>query len=117
MYLIPLTNDPVQIQNFTHEDYNFTLTAYWNSVGGFWAIDLFDNRNQEYLTQYETLAVGAMTCEHLDMSFGFVMLDTANVGEPPTSIDDMGTRLNLYIIEKVDYYEAIRSVDTIDYWQ
>lgn len=115
MYLIPLTSDPLQTQNFTHEGYDLTLTTRWNSVVGFWNIDLFDNVNQEYLTKGEALTVGAATCAHLQLPFVIVMLDESGLGEGPISRDELGNRLNVYLVNKEEYNAAIRASDTVSY--
>ena len=115
MYQIPLTSDPLQTQNFTHEGYDLTLTTRWNSVVGFWNIDLFDNVNQIYLSRSEPLTVGAATCAHLQLPFVFVLIDDSGLGEGPIDIDELGDRINLYIVDKEDYHAAIRASDTINY--
>lgn len=115
MYLVPLTPDPLQIQNFTQDGFDLTLTTRWNSVVGFWNIDLFDNINQVYLTRGEPLAVGSPTGVHLQLPFVFVLLDDSNLGEGPIDISEMGSRLNVYIVNKDSYYAAIRQSNTINY--
>lgn len=112
-----MTSDPYQTQNFTHEGYDLTMVTRWNSVVGFWNIDLFDNINQVYLTRSEALTVGAATGIHLQLPFVFVLIDESNLGEQPISIEEMGVRLNVYIVSKEEYHAATRSSDTVNYWQ
>lgn len=115
MYLVPLTADPLQTQNFTQDGFDLTLTTRWNSVVGFWNIDLFDNASQTYLTRGEPLTVGSATGVHLQLPFVFVLLDEANIGEGPIDIDELGVRLNLYIVNKDSYYAAVRASNTVNY--
>lgn len=115
MYLVPLTADPLQIQNFTQDGFDLTLTTRWNSVVGFWNVDLFDNATQNYLTKGEPLTVGSPTGVHLQLPFVFVLIDESGIGEGPISIDEMGVRLNLYIVDKDSYNAAIRQSNTVNY--
>lgn len=115
MYLLPISTDPLQTQNFTHEGYDLTLTTRWNSVVGFWNIDLFDNTEQVYLTQAEPLTVGSAACIHLQLPFVFVMLDESNLGTGPIDIDEMGDRINVYLLDKEEYHAAIRASGSISY--
>lgn len=115
MYLIPLTADPLQTQNFTHDGYDLTLTTRWNSVVGFWNIDLFDNQAQTALTTGEPITVGSSSIAHLQLPFVFVLIDDSGLGEGPVGIEDMGERLNLYIVNKEDYHAAIRASNTVNY--
>lgn len=115
MFLIPLNSDPLQTQNFTHQGYDLTLTTRWNSVVGFWNIDLFDNINQIYLTQSEPLTVGSPTGVHLQLPFVFVLIDEFGIGEGPININELGERLNLYIVNKDTYNAAIRQSNTVNY--
>lgn len=117
MFLVPLDPYSLQSQNFTHLGYDLTLITRWNSAVGFWNMDLFDNINQNYLTRSEALTVGAATCSHLQLPFVFVLIDESNLGEPPISIDEMGDRLNVYIVNKEDYHAAIRASNTVNYRQ
>ena len=115
MFLVPLNSDPLQTQNFTHDGYDLTLTTRWNSVVQFWNIDLFDNINQVYLTQGEPITVGAATGAHLQLPFVFVLIDDGGIGEGPIDIEELGVRLNLYIVNKDTYSAAVRQNDTINY--
>lgn len=94
MYLIPHTTDPLQTQNFTHEGYDLTLTTRWNSIFGIWQFDLFDNEQQEWITQCETFAVGSPALMQSSLPFVFVMLSDI---------------LNVYIMDKDEYSAAIRA--------
>lgn len=115
MYLVPLTADPLQTQNFTHEGYDLTLTTRWNSVVGYWNIDLFDNVNQIFLSRGEPLAVGSATGIHLQLPFVLLLVDESGLGEGPIEREEMGVRLNLYLVDKEIYYGAIRQSRTINY--
>lgn len=117
MYLVPLTSEPLQAQNFTHMGYDLTLTTRWNSVVGYWNIDLFDNVNQVYLTRSEPMTVGSATGYHLQLPFVFVLIDESNLGEPPIDISEMGDRVNVYIVNKEAYHAAIRASNTVNYRQ
>lgn len=115
MYLVPLTSDPLQTQNFTHEGYDLTLTTRWNSVVGYWNIDLFDNVNQVFLTRSEPLTVGSATGVHLQLPFIFLLVDESGLGEAPIEIEELGVRINLYLVDKEEYYAAVRQSNTVNY--
>lgn len=115
MYLVPLTAIPLQTQNFTHDGHDLTLTTRWNSVSKFINIDLFDNVTQETLTLSEALTVGSATCAHLQLPFVFMLVDESGLGTAPIDLDDIGDRINLYIVNKEDYHAAIRASNTVNY--
>ena len=94
MYLIPHTTNPLQTQNFTYADYDLTLTTRFNSIWGIWQFDLFDNNEQEYITQNEAFAVGSPALMQSSLPFVFVMLNDI---------------LNVYILDKEEYRAAIRA--------
>lgn len=108
MFLIPLTNEPLQQQNFTHDGYDLTLITRWNSVMSMWNFDLYNNITQSWLTRSEPLSVGSPALNHLDLPFVFVMLDSSGVGYGSSSINDMGNRITVNILSKDEYNEAIR---------
>lgn len=115
MYLIPHTSDPLQTQNFTHEGWDLTLTTRWNSVVGFWNIDVFDNLKQEYITQGEALAVGSACMEQSLAPFVIVMLDDSGLGTGAVSRDELGNRLNIYLVDEDAYHAAVRSSVSVNY--
>ena len=95
MYLIPHTTEPLQTQNFTHEGYDLTLTTRWNSMFGFWNFDLYDNDKQEYITQSEAFAPSSPSLMQSSLPFIFMMQSTI---------------LDVMIIDKGDYREAVRAL-------
>lgn len=94
MHLIPHTTEPLQTQNFVYDGYDLTLTTRFNSIWGIWQFDLFDNNEQEYITQSEAFAVSSPSLIQSRLPFIFIMLDDI---------------LNVYILEKDEYRAAIRA--------
>lgn len=115
MYLIPTTADPLQDQNFTYAEHDLTLTLRWNSVVGFWNFDLYDNTNDVQVTQSEALSVGSPSLIGSHLSFLFLLNDDSGLGTNAVDISEMGSRLNLYIVDRTEYNEAIRSLDSVTY--
>lgn len=117
MFKIPLSSDPLQTQNFTHDGYDLTLTTRWNTIFGIWQIDLYDNINQVWITQCEGLSLASPALYGSILPFVFVMLDDVGMIDAPISKDDMGNRVNVYIVNKDDYRDAIRASVSINYRQ
>lgn len=115
MYLIATTTDPLQEQTFTHDGYNVDLTLRWNSVCGFWNFDLYDNTTDVQVTQSEPLSVGSASLIGSHLPFVLFLSDDAGIGTNAVDISEMGDRINLYIVEKEVYNEAIKQSNTINY--
>ena len=115
MYLISTSTDALQEQNFTYGDYDVTLTLRWNSVVGFWNFDLYDNTGDVQVTQSEALSVGSPSLVGSQLPFYFLLNDDSGLGTNAVKITELGDRLNLYIVDRKEYNEAIRSVDSINY--
>ena len=115
MYLIATTSDPLQEQNFTYSGYDVSLTLRWNSVCEFWNFDLYDNTNDIQVTQSEPLSVGSASLIGSHLPFILMLSDDAGIGTNAVSIDEMGDRINLYIVDKEVYNEAIKQSDSINY--
>lgn len=116
MFKIPLSNEPLQTQNFTHEGYDLTLTTRWNTIFGTWQFDLYDNINQVWITQSEGLSLASPSLYGSSLPFVFVMLDDVSLTETPISRDDMGDRVNVYIVNEGDYRAAIRTSLSTNNW-
>lgn len=115
MYLVPVTTDAYQIQNFTYDVHDLTLTLRWNSIVGFWNFDLYDNTNDIQVTQSEALSVGSPSLVGSKLSFYLLLNDDSGLGTNATEITDLGDRINLYIVDRTEYNEAIRQIDSISY--
>lgn len=115
MYLIPLSDEPLQSQNFTHEDYDLTMTTRWNTIFSIWQFDLYDNIEQEWITQSEGLSLASPALYSSSVPFFFVMLDDYGLIDEPVSKEDLGERVNVYIVNEEDYRDAIRQSVSINY--
>ena len=102
--IIPVGSEKYQSLNFTHDSKSLTMVIRWNTVCSFWNIDLYDNIEQDWLVKSEALALNALTCAHLNMSFGFVLVDDSDSGSP--NIEKLGSDVNIYIVDKERYYAA-----------
>lgn len=115
IYKIPHSNSALQTQNFIHQGYNLTMVTRWNTVVGFWNFDLYDNAKQKWLTQSEALSFGSASLYHLDLPFVFVMLDDSDFGYSDVSPELMGSSINIYIVDKGVYDEAVQKSLSITY--
>ena len=115
MFKIPLTSEPLQTQNFAHDGYDLTLTTRWNTIFGIWQFDLFDNVAQEYITQCDSFSIASPSLMGSSLPFYFVMLDDAGLLDTPIVKEDLGNRVNVYIINKDDYRAAIRQSVSVNY--
>lgn len=107
MYQIPVTSDPSQEQNFTLYGYDLKLTLRWNTVGKVWQFDLFDNRTMAYISRGEGLAVGAPSLLQSNFPLLLTLSDSSGLGLNPIRLDEMGQRIQLHILSKDEFYEAI----------
>lgn len=105
MYLIPHNSQPLQSQNFTHYGHSLTLITRWNTFVGFWNIDVYDNKKQEWLTRGEGLSIGSACLSNIDIPFVLVML----ADDPYIEItrEALGDTLNVFIIDKEEYADAV----------
>lgn len=115
MYLISTTTDALQTQNFTYNGHDVNLTLRWNSIVGFWNFDLYDNTNDIQVTQSEALSVGSPSLVGSQLSFYLLLNDDSGLGTNAVKITELGDRLNLYIVDRTEYNEAIRKIDSISY--
>lgn len=109
IYEIPVSNQPIQEQMFTLFDMNLRLTIYFNSVSKGWQFDLFDADKNKEITQRQGLAVNAPSLLEKDLPFILMLSDKSQFGINSISQNELGNRLLLYIVDKEDWREAIRT--------
>lgn len=115
MYLIPLSSEPLQTQNFTHDGYDLTLTTRWNTIFGIWQFDLFDNIKQEYIVQSAAFTISSPSLMGSVLPFYFVMIDDAGLINELITKEDLGNRVNVYIVNKDEYRAAVRQSLSVNY--
>lgn len=109
IYEIPVSNKTIQEQMFTLFDMNLRLTIYFNSVSKGWQFDLFDADKNKVITQRQGLAVNAPSLLEKDLPFILMLSDKSQFGINSISQNELGNRLLLYIVDKEDWREAIRT--------
>lgn len=100
MKQIPLTSSPYQEQTFEFNGVKIRLTLRFNSVGNFWAIDIFEPVNQRQICQGQALACGVPILMRSPQPYFFYLDDESGAALDPINLDDLGTRCFLYIGEK-----------------
>lgn len=108
MFQIPVTSDPSQEQNFSAYGYDLKLSLRWNTVGKVWQFDLFDNRTMKYISRGEGLAVWAPSLLQSNFPLLLTLSDSSGLGLNAIHLEEMGQRINLHILSKDEFYEAIR---------
>ncbi|UEA17453.1 hypothetical protein K7G92_000655 [Pasteurella canis] len=106
MLQIPVTQDPFQEQTFEFEGVKIRLTLRFNSIGNFWAMDVFEVSSQKQICSGIALACGVPLLMRSTRPYVFFLVDESGANLDPFSIQDLGTRCFLYIGEKD---EAIRT--------
>lgn len=109
MYLLNTTQYPKQAQTFNLFGKNMRFNLNYNSVLPSWTFDLYDLDKDEFIAQNYGLAVNCPSLIEMNYDFVILMLDESTLGVNPVDINEMGKRLFVYIVDKADYYEAIRS--------
>ncbi|HDR0997907.1 phage baseplate plug protein [Pasteurella multocida] len=106
MLQIPITQDPFQEQTFEFEGVKIRLTLRFNSIGNFWAMDIFEPVSQKQICNGVSLACGIPLLHRTTQSYFFWVEDESGAHLDPMAIEDLGTRCFLYIGAKD---EAIRA--------
>lgn len=97
MKQIPLTQSPYQEQTFDFLGRKIRLTLRFNSVGNFWAMDVFEPVNQRQICQGQALACGVPLLMRSLQPYFFYLEDESGAELDPMNIEDLGTRCFLYI--------------------
>lgn len=100
MKQIPLTSSPYQEQTFDFLGRKIRLTLRFNSLGNFWAMDVFEPVNQKQICLGQALACGVPLLARSTQPYFFYLDDESGAELDPMSIEDLGTRCFLYIGEK-----------------
>ena len=108
MYIIQTTNDDVLEQSFSLYDMNLRLTLRYNAISTGYQFDLFDIDKDEYITKNKGLSVGSPSLIEFNLPFVMVLDDKSRLGINAISKDDLNNRMQLLIMTKGEYREAIR---------
>ncbi|MDH2927220.1 MULTISPECIES: phage baseplate plug family protein [Lonepinella] len=100
LHQIPVSNAPYQEQTFAFNDLKIRLTLRWNSIGEFWAMDVYETIAQKQICQGVSLVVGVPILWHSTQPYYFLLTDEYGANLDPMSYTDLGSRYLLYIVEK-----------------
>lgn len=109
MYTIQTTASSVQEQSFSLYDMSLRLTLYYNAVFKCYQFDLFDLDANDYITKMKGLSVGSPSLIEFNLPFVLVLDDKSSLGINSISQSDFAGRLELLIMTKEEYREAIRT--------
>lgn len=99
-HLIPVTPTPFQELRFEFNGARLQLTLCFNSVGQFWAFDLFDISRNRQICSGSSLVCGVPLLLRKSTPYFLWCEDESGAELDPLSIDDLGSRCFLYIGEK-----------------
>jgi hypothetical protein len=108
MHVIQTTADNVLIQSFSLYDMNLRLTLRYNAISNGYQFDLFDIDKNEYITKNKGLSVDSPSLIEFNLPFVLVLDDRSGLGINAISKDDLNNRMQLLIMTKGEYREAIR---------
>lgn len=108
MHIIQTTIDDVLEQSFSLYDMNLRLTLKYNAISTGYQFDLFDIDKDEYITKNKGLSVGSPSLFEFNLPFVLVLDDKSGLGINAISKDDLNNRMQLLIMTKDEYREAIR---------
>lgn len=97
MRQIPITQSPFQEQSFDFNGTKIRLTLRFNSVGNFWAMDIYEPINQRQICQGLSLVCGVPLLNRGVQPYFFWCEDESGADLDPMSLADLGTRCQLYI--------------------
>ena len=95
MYQIPLSDMPIQVVNFTFKNIAVRLTLRFNpAFGGGWNYDLETDKVRYY---GDALASGVRLTERKDLPFDLAVVDLAESGESPSTLDAFNGQFMLVV--------------------
>lgn len=100
MKQIPVTQSPHQEQTFEFNGNKIRLTLRFNSVGKFWAMDVFEPVNQKQICTGQALACNVPILVRSTQPYFFYLEDESGAELDPVGMSDLGTRCFLYIGDK-----------------
>ncbi|OOF84450.1 hypothetical protein BKG93_07795 [Rodentibacter ratti] len=100
MKQIPVNQSPYQEQSFEFNGIKIRLTLRFNSVGRFWAMDVYEPVNQKQICTGQALACGVPLLARSTQPYFFYLEDESGADLDPMDLTDLGTRCFLYIGEK-----------------
>lgn len=106
MYQIPVNSAPYQEQTFHFDKHILRLTLRFNSVGQFWAMDVFDVAQQRFICQGTSLAVDIPLLWRGNQPYFFYVSDESGTGLDPMSPSDLGNRCLLFVEHKIEVVNA-----------
>ncbi|MCK3654216.1 hypothetical protein A4G19_15890 [Pasteurellaceae bacterium Macca] len=99
MEKINLTIAPYQEQTIVFNSFTLRITVRLNSLGQFFALDVYDVIAQRYFCQGLAIACGVPLCWRGTQPFCFWLNDDSNFGLDPVSVADLA-RCSLFILHK-----------------
>lgn len=99
-FKIPVTQEPYQEMSFDFNGVKLRLTLRYNSIGQFWAFDLYDVAHQKHIVQGMSLVCGVPLLWRSTQTYFLQCEDESGAEIDPMYLEDLGTRCFLYIAEK-----------------
>lgn len=109
MYKLQTTSEDAQEQSFSLYGSNLRLTLRYNVFLKGYQFDLFDLNTNEFIVQSKGLTVGSPALIDFDVPFVLVLSDKSGLNLNSVNQSDFANRLELLIMTKDEYHEAIRS--------
>ena len=97
LYQIPVTQSPYQEQTFEFNGVKIRLTLRFNSIGKFWAMDVFEPVNQQQICKGLSLVCGVPLLNRSTQPYFLWLTDESGANLDPMSLSDLGIRCLLYI--------------------
>lgn len=97
MRLIPVTQSPYQEQTFDFNGRKIRLTLRFNSIGEFWAMDVYEPVAQKQICQGQALACGVPILLRSTQPYFFYLEDESGADLDVMAASDLGIRCLLYI--------------------
>lgn len=97
LYQIPVTQFPYQEQTFEFNGVKIRLTLRFNSIGRFWAVDVFEPINRKQICKGMSLVCGVPLLNRTPQGYFFWLIDESGANLDPMSLSDLGTRCLLHI--------------------
>lgn len=100
LHQLPLSSSPYQEQTIDFLGRKIRITLRFNSIGNFWAMDVFEPVAQKIICEGTALVCGVPLLIRTSQPYFFWLSDESGANLDPLSIQDLGARCLLFVGEK-----------------
>lgn len=103
VYDLQVTPDASQSIKIAVAGVSYQVDLLYNPIASLWFATVTDLSNNKVLCSSHALQVGRLAMGHWDTQIALVVTDFSASRISPITIDDLGRRNGIYIIDKTNY--------------